>query len=135
MADDPIPLYVDAVRMEQVLANLLVNAAKYTPDGGRISVCVESVGDMATFTVRDNGIGISADLLPHVFDAYVQADARSKAADGGLGIGLALVRRVVELHGGSTHATSAGPNRGSEFTVSLPLAAKTVETLELVEAE
>jgi signal transduction histidine kinase len=135
VVDDSIPLYVDAVRMQQVLANLLVNAAKYTPDGGRIGVRVESAGDMATFTVRDNGIGISEDLLPQVFDAYVQADARSKSTDGGLGIGLALVRKVVELHGGCVNATSAGPNRGSVFTVSLPLAAKAVASLELVEAQ
>jgi two-component system CheB/CheR fusion protein len=117
----PIPIYVDSVRIEQVLANLLINAAKYTPEGGRINLRLEAVDEFAVFSVRDNGIGISAEALPHVFELFVQAEPGSKSAADGLGIGLALVRKVVELHGGNVRAASAGKNRGTEFTVSLPL--------------
>ena len=102
-----MPLYVDPVRIEQVLTNLLINAAKYTPDGGRIIIHAEPLGDSAVFTVCDNGIGISEEMLPRVFDLFVQADSSGKNSEGGLGIGLALVRKVVELHGGSVRATSA----------------------------
>lgn len=116
-----MPLYVDPVRIEQVLANLLTNAAKYTPKGGRITIRADVVGDSVIFAVRDNGIGIPDELLPRIFDLFVQAEGAGKNAEGGLGIGLALVRKVVELHDGSVRAASAGINRGSEFTVSLPL--------------
>jgi signal transduction histidine kinase len=118
---EPMPIYVDPVRLEQVLTNLLTNAAKYTPDGGKIDVSVEPAGDRAVFTVRDNGIGIAQEMLPRVFDLFVQSDRAANRSEGGLGIGLALVRKLVEMHGGSVTATSAGPNRGSEFAVSLPL--------------
>jgi signal transduction histidine kinase len=120
-SSDPMPLHADPLRMQQVLTNLLINAAKYTPDGGEIHVRVKPVGDSAVFTVSDNGIGISKEMLPTVFDLFVQADELGNRSEGGLGIGLALVRRIVEMHGGSVRASSAGRNRGSTFTVSLPL--------------
>jgi signal transduction histidine kinase len=118
---EPIPIFVDALRMEQVLTNLLVNAAKYTTDRGQIMIRLDSASDQAVFTVRDNGIGISPEALPKVFELFVQEDSGSKHAAAGLGIGLALVRKIVELHDGSVTAESAGKNRGSEFTVTIPL--------------
>jgi signal transduction histidine kinase len=121
IAPEPMPLYIDPFRLQQVLANLLTNAAKYTPDGGEISVTAAPQGEQAVFTVRDNGIGIAADMLPHVFELFAQSDRTRKQSAGGLGIGLALVRDLVELHGGNVSASSGGPNRGSEFVVSLPL--------------
>jgi signal transduction histidine kinase len=121
VAPEPMPLYGDPVRLAQALANLLTNAAKYTPDGGKIDVRVQPGGDSAVFTVRDNGIGIPQEILPRVFDLFMQADPTSASSEAGLGIGLALVQKIVELHGGSVHASSAGKNRGSEFTVCLPL--------------
>ena len=116
-----IPLFVDSARMEQVLTNLLTNAAKYTPDGGEIVVRAETSGDSAIFIVRDNGIGIAKDALPRVFDLFVQADSALERTEGGLGIGLALARKIAEMHGGTVRATSGGKNHGSEFVVSLPL--------------
>jgi signal transduction histidine kinase len=117
----PLTLFVDPVRIEQVLANLLTNAAKYTPDGGEIVVRFEAAGDQGVFSVRDNGIGIAPDMLPRVFELFVQADAARDRTEGGLGIGLALARKIVEMHGGTVRATSGGADKGSEFTVSLPL--------------
>jgi signal transduction histidine kinase len=118
---EPVPVYVDTLRMEQVLTNLLVNAAKYTTDGGQITLRLDSAGDQAVFTVRDNGMGISPEALPRVFELFVQEDSGSKHASSGLGIGLALVRKIVELHDGNVTAESAGKDCGSEFTVSIPL--------------
>jgi signal transduction histidine kinase len=131
---EPMPLYVDPVRLDQVLGNLLTNAAKYTPDGGEIDVRVEIVGDNAVFIVRDNGIGISEDTLPSVFELFVQAEPASKRANDGLGIGLALVKKLVEMHGGSVSATSGGLNQGSEFVVSLPLTQAAATRATLVNA-
>jgi signal transduction histidine kinase len=122
LSHEPMLLYADPMRIEQVLANLLINAAKYTPDGGQILVRAQPVHDSVVFTVRDNGIGMSEEMLPRVFDLFVQSDAAAKNSEGGLGIGLALVRKVVELHEGSVRAFSAGADRGSEFTVTLPIA-------------
>ncbi len=107
----------DATRLEQVVVNLLDNAVKYTPPGGRIDLSIASEAGDAVLRVRDTGIGIQGDSLPVIFDSFVQAHAQ-----GGLGLGLTLVRRLVELHGGSISASSAGPNRGSEFVVRLPQA-------------
>ena len=121
VSPEPMPIFVDPARLEQVLANLLTNAAKYTPEGGEIHLRVEPAGDSALFAVRDNGVGIPEEMLPRVFDLFVQVDPQSKRSDSGLGIGLALVRKLVEMHGGSVRASSAGKNRGSEFVVSLPL--------------
>jgi signal transduction histidine kinase len=116
-----MPLYVDPVRIEQVLTNLLTNAAKYTPDGGEIRVHAEPAADSAILSVRDNGIGLSPETLPRVFDLFTQDDAGRDRRDGGLGIGLALARKISEMHGGSVRAESAGKNRGSEFVLTLPL--------------
>jgi signal transduction histidine kinase len=121
VAPEPLPILVDPPRMEQVLANLVINAAKYTPDGGQIDVRVHREDDSVVFAVRDNGIGISKEALPHVFDMFVQVDSSSERAGGGLGIGLNLVQKIVEMHGGSVRASSTGLNQGSEFVVRLPV--------------
>jgi PAS domain S-box-containing protein len=110
----------DAVRLTQVFTNLLTNACKYTPAGGRIEVLVDHVEGGARLTVRDNGSGIAPDMLPRVFDIFSQDKRGLDRAEGGLGLGLTITRRLVELHGGSVAANSAGPGCGSEFTVTLP---------------
>ena len=117
----PAPLQIegDFVRLSQVVANLLNNAAKYTDPGGRIALSVQRAGAEAEIRVQDNGVGLAPELLPRVFDMFAQAD-RARAA-GGLGIGLALAKMLVELHGGRIEARSDGPGRGSEFAVRLPL--------------
>jgi CheY-like chemotaxis protein/anti-sigma regulatory factor (Ser/Thr protein kinase) len=107
------------LRLEQVLTNLVTNAVKYTPTSGRIRVTLRADRDDAVITVEDTGLGISPVLLPNIFDLYVQADRTLDRARGGLGIGLALVRRLVELHGGTVEAASEGEGRGSRFTVRL----------------
>ena len=117
----PIVLSGDPVRLGQVFSNLLDNAAKYTPTGGRIDLRVERRGAEAAVVVRDDGIGISSEHLPHLFNLFYQADAAKGRTHGGLGIGLTLVRRLVEMHGGTIEARSAGSNRGSEFVVRLPV--------------
>jgi len=109
----------DAVRLGQVLSNLLNNAAKYTPDGGRIGLTVEVRDSQAILTVADNGLGLPAEMLERVFDLFWQFESRDRA-QGGLGIGLTLVKRLVELHGGDVEARSAGRGQGSEFIVRLP---------------
>ncbi len=111
----------DAVRLEQILVNLIGNALKYTPAGGSIDITVKREQRDAVFQVRDNGDGIAADLLPRVFDLFVQGERGLDREPGGLGIGLALVRQLVELHGGVVQASSDGPGRGSTFTVRLPI--------------
>jgi len=116
----PIRLAADAARLEQVIVNLLTNAAKYTDEGGQIWVTLAREDGTAVLRVRDNGIGISEQLLPRVFDLFTQERRSLDRAQGGLGIGLSLVRRLVALHGGTVHATST-PLRGSEFIVRLPL--------------
>jgi PAS domain S-box-containing protein len=120
--DEPIWLFGDPVRLTQIVANIVNNAAKYTPPGGRIEVEAVREGDQIALRVRDNGVGISADMMPRVFDLFAQTDGHIRLSEGGLGIGLALVRSLVELHGGRVHASSAGVGRGSEFVVTLPLA-------------
>jgi PAS domain S-box-containing protein len=122
----PERLIVDAdpVRLVQVFANLLNNAAKFTEPGGKISVSVARDGASAVVRVRDNGVGISAEMLPRVFDVFVQADEGQTRSQGGLGIGLSLARTLVEMHGGSIEAHSSGPGTGSEFNVRLPLSAQ-----------
>jgi signal transduction histidine kinase len=111
----------DSVRLCQILTNLLLNAAKYTDAGGSITVCIECQHDAAVVRVRDNGIGMSTELLPRIFDLFAQARfSSSDASMGGLGIGLAVARELVQLHGGSLSAYSDGPGRGSEFVMRLP---------------
>ncbi|KQQ88662.1 diguanylate cyclase [Massilia sp. Leaf139] len=112
----------DVTRIAQVVANLLNNAAKYTPAGGRIELAACAQDGMAVITVTDNGVGIPADSLTTVFDMFRQVDRHMERAQGGLGIGLSLVRRLVEMHGGTVRAQSAGAGQGSRFEVRLPLA-------------
>jgi PAS domain S-box-containing protein len=118
---EPVWLHGDPNRLEQVLVNLLNNACKYTDEGGRIGLTVFPEEDKVVLRVQDTGIGIAADLLPHIFDLFTQADRSLDRSQGGLGIGLALVQRLVELHGGTVQAFSAGLGRGSEFVVRLPV--------------
>ena len=113
----------DPVRLEQVVTNLLTNAVKFTPAGGTVRVSVRAADGRALLSVRDSGIGIPPDMLPRVFDLFTQAHASIDRRLGGLGLGLTIVRRLVDLHGGTVTARSDGPGRGSEFVVSLPLAA------------
>src|ERR1051325_324326 len=120
--DSPVWLVADAARLEQVVVNLLDNAAKYTEPGGRIALSVELDGGTAVLRVCDSGHGIAANVLPGVFDLFPQADRSLDRAAGGLGIGLSLVRALVELHQGEVSATSAGVGHGSEFVVRLPVA-------------
>jgi signal transduction histidine kinase len=113
----------DAVRLNQIIVNLLTNAAKYTPMGGTIAVRLTRSGQNAVLAVRDDGIGISAEMLPKIFDMYSQANRARPSTNDGLGIGLALVKGLVDLHHGTVEARSAGEGCGSEFTVTLPLLA------------
>jgi signal transduction histidine kinase len=122
LPDSPLLLRGDRTRLEQALANLLNNAAKYTPHEGRIDLSVEGTDDSALIRVRDNGIGIRPEIAPHVFELFFQGDTLPGQLNEGLGIGLTLVRRLVEMHGGTVEARSEGSGRGSAFTVSLPLA-------------
>jgi PAS domain S-box-containing protein len=110
----------DPTRLQQVVNNLLQNAARYTDPGGRITLTVERAGEQVELRVRDSGIGIGPEMLPYIFDLFVQAERRLDRSRGGLGIGLTLVRRLVELHGGSVTGHSDGPGQGSEFIVRLP---------------
>jgi CheY-like chemotaxis protein len=117
---DAVLLYVDPLRIAQVLGNLLTNAAKYTDPGGRIRLAAESNADGLVIRITDNGIGLTAEQMEHIFELFAQLPAARERSEGGLGIGLALVRGLVELHGGSVEAASAGPGAGTEVTVRLP---------------
>jgi two-component system, sensor histidine kinase len=117
---DTVWVNADPVRLEQIVVNLLDNALKYTPPGGAIDVRVWRQGSRAMLRVRDNGVGIAADVLPRIFDLFVQGDAPGVRGRRGLGIGLAVVRRLAELHGGTIDVESDGPGRGSAFTLRLP---------------
>lgn len=119
---EPIRLNADPVRLAQVFANLLTNAAKYTETGGRIWLTAERQGDELVVRVKDNGIGINLQVLPRVFELFVQSPRALTRAQGGLGIGLSLVKGLVELHGGSIEARSDGEGKGSEFIVRMPIA-------------
>ncbi len=122
IAAEPVWIEGDLVRMEQIVNNIVGNAVKYTPAGETIRVRVTAEGADAVLRVEDNGYGITPELLPRVFDLFVQGERTLDRAQGGLGIGLTLVRRLVELHGGTVSAFSEGPGRGSVFTVRLPKA-------------
>jgi PAS domain S-box-containing protein len=117
---EPLPVRGDLVRLAQVFANLLNNAAKYTDRSGRIRIAAGREGGQVAVRVRDTGVGIAPDLLPKVFDLFVQADRSAARTQGGLGIGLTLVKRLVEMHGGTVEVRSDGPGQGSEFVVRLP---------------
>ena len=116
----PVWVVGDHTRLAQVVSNLLNNAAKYTPPGGRIALSLASERDCARIQVADNGAGIAQAMLPRVFDLFIQADDALPHAQGGLGIGLSLVRQLVELHGGTVRADSDGLGQGSRFTLWLP---------------
>jgi two-component system, sensor histidine kinase len=116
----PVTVLADETRLEQVISNLLDNACKYTPAGGRVEIVVRAEGDQAILTVRDSGVGIAPGLLPYVFDIFAQGSSTPERANGGLGLGLTVVRRLVELHGGHVAALSDGVDRGAMFVIRLP---------------
>lgn len=118
--DRQLRIQADPVRLIQILVNLLLNAAKYTDPGGRIELRAEAASCEVVITLRDNGIGIEPGMLRQIFEMFVQADSAAPCSEGGLGIGLALVRQLVELHGGTVSAESDGPGLGSTFRVRLP---------------
>lgn len=121
LPEEPLWLHADLTRISQVISNLVNNAAKYTPDSGRIDLALRRDGGDAVISVTDNGLGIPPDMLPKVFDLFTQVDRNLERSKGGLGIGLALVQRLVRMHGGTIEAKSAGLDKGSTFTVRLPL--------------
>lgn len=125
---EPLWVFGDPVRLVQIMSNLVNNAAKYTPPGGVIEVEAAREGDEAIFRVRDNGMGVAPKMLPRLFELFMQIDRGAPHSEGGLGIGLALVRKLVEMHGGRVEAHSEGIGRGSEFCVRLPLTQAPPET-------
>jgi signal transduction histidine kinase len=118
---EPVFVTADSLRLQQVVVNLLSNAAKYTPPNGQVRLAVRAAVDFVVLEVRDDGIGIPPALLPRVFDLYRQGESSSSSAFAGLGIGLALVKSLVEMHGGSVSAHSEGMGTGSTFVVQLPV--------------
>jgi signal transduction histidine kinase/ActR/RegA family two-component response regulator len=127
LPERPVYLDADLARLAQVLANLLNNACKFTSNGGRIALTAETQGDQVVIRVKDNGIGIAPDELPRIFDMFTQVDTSLERSGSGLGIGLTLVKNLVELHGGTVEANSKGLGHGSEFVVRLPLGAAGLE--------
>ncbi len=117
---EPVMVYADMIRMAQVFSNLLNNAAKYTEPGGHVTINLETTEGDAVVSVKDSGTGIPAEMLPHIFEMFMQVDRNVHRSKGGLGIGLTLVKQLVEMHGGSIEARSAGTGQGSEFVVRLP---------------
>lgn len=120
LPEPPVSVMADRVRLQQVITNLLVNAAKYTAPGGHISLRVEATPELTTIEVRDNGMGIPPELLPQIFDLFVQGGAAEQCSRCGLGIGLALVKSLVELHEGRISAYSDGTGTGATFVIQLP---------------
>jgi signal transduction histidine kinase len=114
----------DAARLHQAVWNLLSNAIKFTPSGGRVTVELEATDDRAIIRVQDTGVGVDPAFLPWMFEPFRQADASASRNQGGLGLGLAIVRRVVELHGGRVRGESAGPWRGATFVIELPVSGR-----------
>jgi len=123
LPQSPIWLRIDAVRIAQAIGNLLHNAAKFTPPGGRIRLEARRLGDELLVSVEDNGMGLTPDHIASAFDLFTQGERSLDRSQGGLGIGLSLVKGLVEMHGGRVGATSPGPGLGSTFTIRLPLAA------------
>lgn len=121
LPETPLCVTGDPTRLAQVLSNILNNAAKFTDGGGRVTVRLTAEGDRAVLSVRDTGIGMGPQILARLFETYSQADRSLGRSRGGLGLGLALVKGLVELHGGTVSAASDGPGRGSEITIRLPL--------------
>ena len=121
LAQDPVCVDADAVRLAQVVSNLVDNAVKYTPDAGHINVAVTAEASDAVIVVQDDGAGIPSERVDSIFEPFVQLSASRNTARGGMGLGLTLVRRLTELHGGTVYVTSGGEGRGSRFAVHLPL--------------
>jgi signal transduction histidine kinase len=121
-------IVADARRLQQVLWNLVHNAVKFTPHGGRVEIRLQRAGEAMEITVQDNGRGISAAFLPHVFERFRQEDASGAGGTAGLGLGLAIARQLVELHGGTIQARSAGPGMGATFVVSVPATHRLTDT-------
>src|SRR5262249_11847650 len=121
MPDHPVPVMGDSVRLQQVLGNVLHNASKYTQASGRISVVLDTAATLATIRVRDNGTGMAPDRLEWVFNLFNQVNPTLARTDGGLGVGLTIAKRLMELHGGRIHAESAGVGQGSEFILELQI--------------
>jgi CheY-like chemotaxis protein/two-component sensor histidine kinase len=121
LPNEPVPVEGDNTRLAQVVCNLLGNAAKYTPDGGRIRVSLTGTDGLARLEVADNGRGIEPAVLPHLFEVFSEGSHNLGRAEGGLGLGLNLVKRLTEMHGGRVEAQSGGPGQGSRFVVTLPL--------------
>jgi CheY-like chemotaxis protein len=132
---EPVHLDADLTRLAQVFGNLLSNSAKYTPRGGHIRLAAERRGEEVAVSVRDNGIGIPAESLRSIFDMFSQVDRSIERSTGGLGIGLALVKGLVEMHGGTVAAESPGVGKGSTFTVRLPVLAERAESIPTALAE
>jgi CheY-like chemotaxis protein len=127
---DPMWVEGDPVRLGQIVMNLLTNAAKYTSEGGKIWLTAEREGDRATIRVRDTGIGIEPDMLPRIFEMFTQVDTSLNRREGGLGIGLSIVKKIAELHGGVVEARSGGRGTGSEFLIRLPLRTAAPATMD-----
>jgi signal transduction histidine kinase len=121
MPDVPLYAYIDGTRVRQIVTNLLDNACKYTPAHGRIRLSLARVGDDVLISVEDNGMGIESDRLPYVFDMFTRVGSGRETAPRGLGVGLALIREIAELHGGDVQARSGGRGCGSAFVVRLPI--------------
>lgn len=121
LGEKPILIEVDPVRLTQLVVNLVDNAAKFTPNGGRISVALSCAEDNVEVVVRDNGVGIPAERAQGIFEPFTQVQEANGTPTGGLGLGLALVKQVAELHGGAVTLASGGPDPGSCFTVRLPM--------------
>jgi PAS domain S-box-containing protein len=129
LVNEGLQLAADPVRLEQILVNLLTNAAKYTENGGKISLSARHIGSDIVIKVHDNGMGIPPDLLPRIFDLFAQGDRSIARSEGGLGIGLTLVQKLAEMHGGAITAASEGAGKGSVFTVRLPALQRTANTI------
>ena len=126
-AEPSLVISGDATRFQQIIVNLVQNAVKFTKEGGKITVTLGRNGDFARLTVADDGIGIAPELLPFIFERFQQADSSTKRAHSGLGLGLTIVRNLVELHGGTIRAESDGRERGATFTVQIPLTEEFLE--------
>ncbi len=131
LGEDALWIYADLTRIAQVVSNLLNNAAKYTPAGGRITLSVKRHGNEVAISVADNGVGISEEMKPRVFDLFTQVDGETKRSQGGLGIGLALARQLVEMHDGRIEVASPGADQGSTFTIHLPLHQQSARSSEI----
>ena len=135
LVDGPLWVFGDPLRLSQIVANIINNAAKYTPPGGLIEIEAAREGGELSLRVRDNGVGVSAEMMPRIFDLFVQTEGQARLSQGGRGIGLALARRLILLHGGRIDAASDGAGKGSEFVVRLPLQRNPVVVAKPIEKD